>query len=99
MSWDIEFYDACNSNASFAAGITDFFREFKENAVAPFARYQLITSTGTPDLQSVGDEGECNIQLSVWTDSPRTSEQLAKYAYIGVNDQLDLMSVYSFIYV
>jgi len=94
MSWDVEFYDACNTDASFVAGITDFFREHKENAVAPFARYELITALGTPDLESVGLEGEHNIQLTVWSSSPRTSESLVKNAYTGVNDQLNLMSVY-----
>lgn len=54
----------------------------------------MITAVGTPDLQAVGEEGERNVQLSVWSDSPRTSEQLAKYAFTGVNDQLNLTSVY-----
>ena len=94
MSWKEDFYTACNSNGTFSAGINEFFQEHKEDAVAPFAKYQLITAVGTNDLQGVGDEGERNIQLSVWTLSPTLSESLALAAKAGVKSQLDLMSVF-----
>lgn len=94
MSWKDDFYAACNSNGAFSAGINEFFHEYKEDAVAPFAKYQLITASGTDDLQGVGDEGGRNIQLSVWTLSPTLSETLAKAAKAGVNSQLDLVSAF-----
>lgn len=94
MSWDEDFYQACLSNSNFSAGVTTLFMEYNENAVSPFAKYQLITATGTDDLQGVGDEGERNVQLSVWSASPRLSRQLIGYAKSGVKDNLKLQSVY-----
>lgn len=94
MSWKQDFYAACNSNSDFSNGINHFFLERKSNAVAPFAKYQLITAVGTPDLEGMSDEGQRNIQLSVWTDSASLSEDLARYAKAGVKSQLNLESTY-----
>ena len=94
MSWKQDFYAACKIDATFSSGISDFFNEHKEQAVTPFARYQLITAIGTNDLEGVGDEGERNIQLSVWSESPALSESLALAAKAGVKSQLDLMSTF-----
>lgn len=92
--WDVDFYSSALSNSSFQNGIADFFHEFKKDAVAPFAKYQLIAAPGTYELEGAGAEGERTIQLSVWAASPTQAKQLAQYAIQGVKDQLPVSSVF-----
>jgi len=92
MTWDVDFYSACTSDADFT--VTALAYEYKADAVLPFATYQMIGGNGTQDLQGHSVEGERLVQLSVWASSPTQAKELAEHAIDGVTSSLNVISVF-----
>lgn len=90
MSWDSEFYAAVNTNSDFTDNATSLALEYKADASAPYAVYQLISADSTDDLSGVSNEGERRVQLTVWAASPTQAKQIAEYAALGAESALDV---------
>jgi len=93
MSWDTDFYAAVMANSDFATGVSSLAYEYKADALAPFATYQLVAAGGTNDLGGAGDEGERLIQKTVWASSPTEAKELAEHGIAGAKAGLDVISV------
>lgn len=94
MSWDADFYAACMSNSSFSSGVTSLAYEYKADAVAPFARYQLINANSIDDLDQAHRTGERLIQLTTYAETPLLAKQLAEYGAAGAQSGLSVLSIY-----
>ena len=95
MSWKTEFYAALTANTTFNNGVTALFNQYKSDAVAPYAKYQLIAGNDTQSLEGSSTEGYYLIQLSVWANTPTESELHALSAIQGAKDALNVSIVFN----
>lgn len=94
MSWDTDLYSALTANAAFSAAITSLAYEYKADAVAPFATYQLIGASGTSDLDGHTTEGYRTIQVTIAAVSPTQAKEIAQNAIIGAKAGLIVTDVF-----
>ena len=94
MSWSDQFYAALMSSGEFASLISSLSFEYKADAKAPYATYQLITQEGTEDLDGSGVEGYYLIQLNIWASSPTKTHDLAALAVESAKQNLVVTDVF-----
>lgn len=94
MSWSTEFYAAIKANAAFDAAMTSIFYQYNADAVAPFAKYDLIAGNDTISLAGSSPEGVYLVQLSVWASSPTDAENHALNAIVGAKANLNVTQVF-----
>ena len=93
MAWDAQFYDAVHGNVDFSNAVTALAYEYKADAVAPFAVYQLINANSINDLDESIRQGDRLIQLTVWASSPTEAKEISEYGIIGAKASLSVTDI------
>jgi hypothetical protein len=94
MSWDTDLYSALKANTAFNDAITSLAYEYKADAAAPFATYQLIGAPGSSDLDGHTAEGYRTIQVNIAAASPTQAKEIAQNAIIGAKAGLIVVDVF-----
>ena len=94
MTWDTDLYSALTANTAFNDAVTSLAYEYKADAVAPFATYQLIGAAGSSDLSGHTSEGYRTIQVNISAASPTQAKEIAQDAIIGAKAGLIVSDVF-----
>ena len=93
MSWDADFYAAVIGNTSFASAVTALAYEYKADAIAPFAVYQLINASSINELDESIRQGYRLIQLTVWAANPTLAKEISEYGITGAKASLSVSDI------